>query len=187
MRPPGRNRILLAQASRVGDGIPQPLDVGLAEDGGRPAGVGVGDDDPVDQPLVGRLDVALGQLPHPGLADPGAVEIGQQLRLRVADELDQRPARAAPRWSTLASSHGGVQPGVSSSARLDPRPPDVLVGIVDVDVAGALLVGDPGDLARQWGVLGQRDHPDDLAFADVRAHLDGEAGVALEPLFGRHG
>ena len=33
---------------------------------------------------------------------------------------------------------------------------------------------------------GKRDHPQDLAFADVRADLDGEPGVTLEPLLRRH-
>ena len=36
-------------------------------------------------------------------------------------------------------------------------------------------------------MLRQRDHPDDLSFADVRADLDREAGVTLEALFRSHG
>ena len=90
-------------------------------------------------------------------------------------------------WSILASTHGGVQPSVSSSADLDPGAPDVLVGVVDVDVAGAVLVGDTGDRACQRRVLGQGDHPDHLTFTDVRPHLDREAGVALEALLWSHG
>ena len=90
-------------------------------------------------------------------------------------------------WSIFASTHGGVQPSVSSLGELDPGAADVLVGVVDVDVAGAVLVGDARDRARQRRVLGQGDHPDDLARTDVRPDLDREAGVALEALLRSHG
>ena len=73
------------------------------------------------------------------------------------------------------------------AGELDARTPHVLVGVVDVDVAGAPLVGAPRDRPRERRVLGERDHPDDLALADVRPDLDRKAGIALEPLFGRHG
>jgi hypothetical protein len=62
----------------------------------------------------------------------------------------------------------------------------VLVGVVDVDVASAFLVRDPGDRTGEVRVLGQPCDPHDLAGADVRADLDGKAGVALESLFRRH-
>ena len=70
---------------------------------------------------------------------------------------------------------------------LDPGVASVLVDVVDVDVARAVLVGDPRDRAHQRRVLDEPVDQDGLALADVRAHLDGEAGVPLEPLVGSHG
>jgi hypothetical protein len=186
VRAPGLDRLGLVEAGRRRDGVPEPLHVRLAEDRGRPALVRERDDRPVDQPLVRRLDVALGQLAHAGLADASAVEVGEELGLGVADDLDQgavllrqvvdpgerprrRPAEAVVR------------------CELDARAAHVLVRVVDVDVRGAVLVGDACDRAGERGVLGKRGHPHHLPRADVRADLDGEAGVALESLLRGHG
>ena len=182
---PGPDGVGLVEPGRVGDGVPEPLDVWLAEDRRRPALVRVREDDPVDQALVRRLHVALRQLLHPRLADAGAVEVGQQLGLGITDELDQ--GAVVLRDVVDLGERPRRRPAERVLVRvLDPRPADVLVGVVDVDVAGAILVGDTRDLARERRMLRERNHPHDLSLAHVGTDLHGEAGVALEPLFGRH-
>ena len=71
---------------------------------------------------------------------------------------------------------------------LDVRAPDVLVGVEDVDVAGAARVGLARDRADERRVLDQRVDAQDLAGLQVHADPDREACIAFEALFGvRHG
>ena len=163
--------------------IPEPLDIGLAEDGLRPALVRVRHDRPVEQALIQDLHVTLGELAHPRLADARAVEVGEELGLRVADDLDQRTALTGDIGHLLQHPRRGPVERVLVG-ELDPRAPDMLVRVVDVHVARAALVRAPRDRARERRVLGQGRKPQNLALADVRAHLDRKACVALEPFVG---
>ena len=65
---------------------------------------------------------------------------------------------------------------------LDQRTADVLVRVADVDVGRARAIGGTGHRARHVGVLDPRDHLDELAGLDVRADLDDQLGVALDPV-----
>ena len=90
------DRIGLVEAYRLADRLPEPLDVRLAEHGLGPAGVRVGDDRPVAQP-VGERERRLRDLAHPRFADTRAVEIREELGLRVAGDRTERAARLAER------------------------------------------------------------------------------------------
>ena len=57
----GGDRVVLVQAGRDGDRVPQPLDVGLAEDRRRPARVRVADDRPRDPTVSHRLQSPFGE------------------------------------------------------------------------------------------------------------------------------
>ena len=108
--------------------------------------------------LFDRVQVALGELPHAGLADAGAVEVGEQLRLRVAGDADQRAVLL--RQVVDLREHPGRRPAERVLVGvLDPGAAHVLVGVVDVDVAGAPLVRAARDRPHERRVLGQRRQP----------------------------
>jgi hypothetical protein len=101
-----------------------------------------------------------------GYGDQGAALGAEVLELR--EHPRRRPAQR-------------VLPG-----ELDPRPADVLVRVVDVDVAGAPEIGVARDGAGERRVLRQRRDPDVLPRADVGADLDCKLCIAIEPFLGRH-
>ena len=145
--PPGGDRIGLVQPGRGRDRLPEPLDVGLAEDGAGPAGVRVADDRP-GHLAVRHRQQPLGQLPAASAGDARAVEVGEQLRLRVAGDRDDRAVvrgevvdeRHLPRRRPLELLLGHVP---------DARPPQVRVVVDRLDVVGAALVRDPGERAHE--------------------------------------
>ena len=151
----------------------------------RPALVRVGDDRPVQRPFVQRGEVALRQLLRTRPADAGAVEVREQLGLRIAADLDDRAVLLGE------VVHPRERPRCRPVERVlrcvgDPRVPGVLVGVLDVDEPRATLVRNPGDRAHEWRMLDERIDPEHLPLTDVRPHLDGEAGVFLEALLGGH-
>ena len=112
---PGGDRVGLVEAHRAGDRVPEPLDVGLAEDRARPALGRAGDDRPGDAALRDEPQRGLDELGHPGGADPPPVEIGEELGLGVAGHGDARALR-----SPVASRRVSSQCGVKSSASSGP-------------------------------------------------------------------
>ena len=91
---PRGDGIGLVEAHRLADRVPEALDVRLPEDRLRPALVRVGDDRPVAE-AVGQRERRLGDLAHACLADALAVEVGVELRLRVAGDRTQRASGLA--------------------------------------------------------------------------------------------
>ncbi len=68
------------------------------------------------------------------------------------------------------------------------RPPDVLVGVEDVDVPGAGGIGLARDRAHERRVLEQGVDAERLALLEVEPDLDGEAAEGVDPVCGlRHG
>jgi hypothetical protein len=65
---------------------------------------------------------------------------------------------------------------------LDHRAPHVLVRVADIDVRRAGAVRSPSDRARDVRVLDTRDHLDRLTGLDVRADLDDQLGVPVDPI-----
>ena len=133
-------------------GVPEPLDVRLAEHLRGPALVRARDDGPVVQLLV-RLAHRLGdELAHPRAADALAGKVGEQIRLRLAADRDDRGVLVAerprpgeqPRRRPGQDVVGGV---------LDQRPADVRVDVAQVDVAGAGAVRGARDGAGERSVL----------------------------------
>ena len=136
---PGGDRVRLVETDRPADGLPKPLDIGLAEHGLGPALVRIGDDRPVAE-AVGQLQRRLGDLAHPRLADALAVEIGEELGLRVAGDRDQRAAGLAELAQALDEPRRREAELVVGRVR-DVRAPHVLIGVEHVDITRARLVG----------------------------------------------
>ena len=180
MLAPGGHRIGLVQPDRVLDRLPEPLDVRLAENGLGP-GLGRSADQRPGDPLLDVLaQRSLDQLGLPGAGDPGGIEICQQPGLRIARKIDLGRLLG----STVIESvdEPGRRPGEHLfGAALDQRAAHAMVGVVDVDEARPDLVGVGGDRSRQVGLLGIGLHEKELAGLNVRANLDGELGVSLEP------
>jgi hypothetical protein len=65
---------------------------------------------------------------------------------------------------------------------LDHRAPHVLVRVADIDEGRAGAVRSPSDRARNVRVLDSRDHLDGLPGLDVRADLDDQLGVPVDPV-----
>ena len=146
---PGRYRVGLVQARRRDDRLPEPLDVGLAEDRPGPPLVRVADDRPLDEPAVLRVEELLDGQPRPRPLGAALIEVGEQFRLGVPRDRDRR---AACLDHVVDQRHG---PGRAPVERvlgrvLDPRALQVRVAVVDLDEAGAPLVGDP-PIARTSG------------------------------------
>ena len=181
---PGAHRVRFVEAHRRRDGSPEPLNVGLAEDLLRPAGAGEGDDRPVAeaarQPKPGLRDG-----PHAGARDPASVKIGEELRLRVAADREQRTAFLAqvvealhePRRRPAELLLGGME---------DVRPAHVLVRVGDIDEAGARRIRLLGDRADERCVLGKRVDREALPGLHVDPDLNREPRVGGERLLHRH-
>ena len=179
---PGSDGVGLVQPDGLPDCIPEALDVGLPEDGARPAFVRVRHDRPVAEP-VGELERLLGQGVHASLADARAVEIGEQLRLGVARDRAERSADLAQ----LAKP--GHEPGrrvveQAVAGQFDVRPPHVLVGVENVDVSRPGRVRLARDRTRERRVLDQRVDPEDLPRLQVQPDLNDKACIAVEALVG---
>ena len=178
---PGRDRVGLVEPYGLDERAPEPFDVGLAEDRLRPALVRVGDDRPVDEPLVQLAEVLLRERYHPRLADAGAVEVAQQLRLGVAGDRDQRAVAVAERPRPLEQPRWRPRERLLVGVR-DHFAPDMLVGVEDVHVPGACRVRGACDRACQRRVLHGAPDVEHLPRREVGAHAHGQLRVALESL-----
>src|SRR6478609_9391512 len=116
---PGLYRIGLVEPHTEGDLLPQPFDVGLAEDLCRPALVRRAYAAPIDVVLGYLLHSDLHDLLRHGATDALAVEICEQLRLRVAGRRDHRVA--AHRGGECLQPLGRIRQRLVG-AELDHRP-----------------------------------------------------------------
>ena len=121
MLAPGGDRIGSIEPRGRADRLPEPLEVGLAEDARRPADVRGGDDRPVDQPLGDEGAIERVQVARLGLADERGIEVGEELRLGVSGELDQgrpaSPARSGPRRAGARETCPACPPARARSPR----------------------------------------------------------------------
>ena len=110
---PGRDGVGLVEAHGRGDGLPQPLDVRLAEHRLRPALVRAADDRPRDRPLAEQLEVARPEAVIRAL--PTRCWSRSAKRSGSASPTSRRiaPFRSASS-SSRETSHGGVQSSASS-------------------------------------------------------------------------
>src|SRR5207302_5930284 len=164
------------------DLLPQAVDVRLAEDLPRPALARRTGAAPVDRVLPKLLEPELPDLALHSPADALAVEIGQQLRLRIARRRDQGVARK--RGDERLQPFGRVRERFVRP-ELDHRPPGVRVVVEDVDVGGACTVGLPCEGAREVVVLDRRVEEELLTRLDVRTDADDELRIAVEPFVHR--
>ncbi len=176
---PGRRRVALVEAHGRAHGVPQAGEIRLAEDLLGPLRRREADDRPRHLPAVEGVPVRAPELRHHRLRHPLGVDPREQVRIRLADDVDER----GPALRLLA--HPLEQPARSPRDRLlgrqrRSRPPKVNVEIVSVDPAGALPVGDLGDRADERRVLDVGAHGDVLTLLEVDAHPEDEPGVLLE-------
>ena len=165
------------------DRLPEPLEVGLAEDARRPADVRRGDDRPVDQPLGDEGAVERVQVARLRLADEHGIEVGEELGLGVAGELDQGRLRLAPGADPGELVLGGLVQHLLGP-ELDRRAADVRIGVADDDATRTCPVGLAHDRARRRRVLDLAEDRHLLAGLDVRADPNRELGVPSQPLVG---
>ena len=180
MLTPRSDRVGLVETDSLSDGLPEPLDVGLAEDRRGPALVWVGDDRPVAE-AVGQLERRLRDLAHPRLADALAVEIREELWLRVARDRAERAADLAELLEPPDEPGRRVAELVVGGL-LDVRAAHMLVRVEDVHVAGAGRVGLARDRPHKGRMLDQCIDPERLAGLEVQPDLNGEPCVLLEAL-----
>ena len=182
---PGRHRVGLVEARRRDDRLPEPLDVGLAEDRPSPPFVRVADDRPLDESAVLRVEELLDGQPRPRPLGAALIEVGEQLRLCLPRDRDRRSAGL---HHVVDQCHGpGRAPIERALGRvLDPRALQVSIAVVDLDEARAALVGDPADRADQRQVLRVGRDPEELPGLEVDCDLDRKACVPVEPLRRRH-
>ena len=183
---PGGDRIVGVETHRVRDRVPETLDVRLVEHRARPPFIRVRDDRPVAE-AVAQPERRLGDFLHPRLADARAVEIREELGLRVAGDREQRTADTAELVVPLDRPRRRVAELIFCGVR-DVRAAHMLVGVLDVDERCARFVRCARDLARERRVLDERVHGQDLAGLQVHADVDGELRVFAETvLCGGHG
>jgi hypothetical protein len=174
---PGRGGIGLVEPHAERDLLPEPLDVGLAEDLLSPALARSADAAPVEHVVAEVLHLDAHELLLHRSTDALAVEVGEQIRLGITRRADHRVAGPRAHESLLPVRRVGqrlVRP------QLDHRPARVSVAVDDVDVGGAGAVRLPGQGARELVVLDRRKEEDLLARLDIRADRHDELRVALE-------
>jgi hypothetical protein len=126
MLAPGRHGIGLVESHRGRDGLPESLHVGLTEHHLGPAGIRRRDDHPVEEPVQHEREVDRARVVGIGPCDEHRVEPGEQVRLGIARELDDRGARLAPGSHPVEEVLGRV-PELLFGAELDRGLPQVEV------------------------------------------------------------
>ena len=111
---PRRHGVGLVEARRRDDGVPEPLDVRLAEHGTCPALVRVAEDRPLHEPAVLRVEEALDGVARP-CALGTSVEVGEEFGLGVAGDRDRRAA-CLDHVIDEREVHGGLHSSESSGA-----------------------------------------------------------------------
>ena len=182
---PREHGVGLVEPGRGDDGVPEPLDVRLAEDGVRPAFVRVADDRPLDQPSVLGVEQLLRGQARARPLGAALVEVGEELGLGLAGDRDRRAAgldhvveeRERPRRRPVERVLRRV---------LDARALQMRVAVVGLDVARAALVGDTRDRADERQVLRLGRDPEELTGLEIDRHFDREPCIPVEPLVRCH-
>ena len=182
---PRRHRIVHVEPHRRADRVPQPLDVGLAEDHLGPAGVGRGDDRPVDEALHHERQVDRARVVRVRPGDERRVEPGEEVGIRVAGQLDDRGARLAPAAHPVQDVLRRL-PELLVRAELDGGAAEMQVGDDRQHATGAGREGGARDRSCDLRVLDEVDQDDVLALLHVGADADRQLGEALEAFVGGH-
>ena len=179
MLAPGCDGIRLVEPEAERDELPQLLDVGLAQDLAGPAPRRRPDAAPVDAVLPVHPPGDLRRLERNRATDALAVEVGQQLRLRIPRRPQLGVARRGPRPCVQPLGRVGER---LVGPELDHRASDVLVLVPDVDVGRPGPVRLPRQRADELSMLDEPADEDLLARLHVRADADRKLCVPLEPL-----
>ena len=183
MLAPCGDRVGLVQAHRGCDRLPEPLDVGLAEDDLRPALVRERNDRPVAEP-VGQPQARLGDLPHARPSDSAPVEVGEELGFGVAGDCEERAALGPEVVQSLHEPGRRVAQCVLGGV-LDVRAADVLVGVEHVHEARPRRIRLARDCPDEGLVFDECVDPEQLAGLQVETDLNREPGVLAQSDLGR--
>ena len=183
--PPRGDGIGLVEAGRRHHRLPEALDIGLAEDRGRPALVREPDDRPLDQPAVLRVQEFLGRELCARPLGTSLVGVRQELGLRFTGDGDRRAVRV----DQVVDER--ERPGRAPVERvlgcvLDARAADVHVAELGLDIACAALVGELADRANEGQVLRLGVDAQELAGLKIDSHLHRQSRVPFEPLVRSH-
>ena len=169
----------VVEADGMSDGFPEPLDVGLAEDLLRLALGRERGDRPV-RPCARSGRAAARCIASTGRALPTRAWSRSASSSGSGSPRDHDQRAAAAIASARASSQGGDSVRLVLGRRLDERAADVVVGVADVDEAGAGAVAGAGERAGERGMLDERGHEEGLARLHVGADPDDQVGVAID-------
>ena len=180
MSTPCGNRVVFVEPHAELDEVPERVHVGLAEQLRRPALVGHSCDDPVVEAFVRLARQLLADLLHPCLADKLARQVGEEFRLGIARQGDDRSVHVAEVLDPLEQPRRRPREQVLGDV-LDHRAPHMLIRVADIDVRRAGAVRGPCNRSSHVDVLDPRDHLHQLARLNVRADLDDQFGVPVDP------
>lgn len=186
VRPPGGDWVRLVEAYGLRHVLPEALDIGLPEDLFGPALSGIRGDRPVHPSLLeGELQASLRELLGSRLADAGAVQVGEDVGIRIAGNRDLGPADAGEILQLLELP--GRRPLEQLIRAVDDQfPLHVLVGVAGRDVACACLVRSGRKRPDERRVLHVTADHDILALADVGADPNDEIRVSPEEIHLSH-
>src|SRR5262245_49459928 len=181
---PRRDWVVLVEARGGRDRVPEAPDVGLPEDLLRPALVRRRDHGPVHVAPGYRLKRGLAELGRFGLAHERRVEIGEEIRSRIAGERDDRGVLLVP--AAIPVEKVRRRPAeLALGAELDRRAAQGQVAVEDDHVGRPGTIRLPDDRAGDLGVLDEARDDDVLSLLDVRADAYGECRVTREALVRR--
>ena len=186
VRTPRLDRVVLVETHRRGHGVPQPVDVGLAEHGLGPTRVGRRDDDPVELAAGNEGQVDRAEVSRLSPGDARGLEPVEEGGLGVAGEGDQRRQRLGPASDPVEDVLRRAAEFLLG-AELDRRLAQMEVGDERVNAPGACPQRGTRHGTRDRSVLHEIDEHDLLPELHVRADPHGEVGEPVEALLRRHG
>ena len=176
---PGGGGVGLVEPQGVREGVPQALDVGLAERLARPALGRIGDERPRELAAHDAVHPHQVEVAEAGAREPVAVEALEDLGARVGRDADH--GRADLDRPLEALHHPRRRPAEHLvGRRRDERALDPAVGVGDVDVARAGGVGLLGDRPHERRVLVLGVDEQLLALGEVDPGADEQAGVGAQ-------
>ena len=183
--PPRRDRVGLVETYGVEDLAPETLGVRLAVELGRPAVRRARGDAARPVRLVAQTAQKLRRLVGLGLADARRVEAAEELRIRVAQQLDVGDSPVGPVLQPREVVRRRPRDRVVRRVLCERLAP-VVVAVDVLHVAGARAPRRVDQRAHERGVLDPAHDDDVLPVLHVRPDADDQVRVGVELLLRRH-
>ena len=182
---PRDDRVVGVEPHRGRDGLPEALEIRLAQHRLRPALVRRRDDHPVDEAFRDKREVELAEVPWLRLADERGVEAVEQGGLGIPGQLDDRRARLPPGLHPVQEVRWRLAELVLG-AELDRRLANMQIGRERVDATRPCAERRAGDRTCDRHVLDLVEEHHLLARLHVRADPDDELGKPIEAFLRVH-